>query len=82
MDEQTKDALVREIREAVDTALKPFYIDREEHYQHHKFIGKLMDLVDKTAGGACATVAKILVTAVFALLLFGIVFWGKTHILK
>lgn len=75
--DELKDAVRGAVKEAVDEALKPFYIERETHYQHHEFLGKFIDLSNTVLNSGCAAAAKIVIGAMFALLLFGFIMWGK-----
>ena len=68
------------VKDAIDDRLGEFFIEREKHYQHHQFIESVIGLSNKIKGTACKAVTNLLIAALFALLLFGVVLWGRHQI--
>lgn len=73
--QELKDAL----KEVLDEEIKPFYVDREIHYQHHQFIDGLIEWSSKFKNSFFSTIAKGFAIVIFSLMLLGFIFWGKGH---
>ena len=75
------DAIKAAVREAIQEDRKDFYIDREEHYQHHQFIKGVKAGVE----GCQSIIGKVtlvsVVGGVITVLVIGFVSWIK-NILK
>lgn len=75
----TKDELKAAIKEALDEEIKPFYIDRERHYQDHQFLESLQNWVGSIGSATLKTLISTVVAGLLILLLLGFVFWGKKN---
>jgi len=71
------------IERAMDKVLKKnlgeFFIEREKHYQHHKFLEDFIAWTEECKKTVTRTVARCLVMALIGLIVMGFVFWGSTH---
>lgn len=76
--EITKETIKAAVVEALKEEIKPFYIERETHYQDHLFIKELREWLDSIKSTAWKTIAKIVITGIIGLLILGFIFWGKT----
>lgn len=56
---------------AIDIKLGQFYIDRETHWEDHKFISDLRKMFDVGKAEMCKTVVKWMVTILIGLLVTG-----------
>lgn len=74
-----KDEIKNALKEVLDEEIKPFYVDREIHYQHHEFVRELMDWSSKFKNSFFSTIAKGFAIVIFVLMLLGFIFWGKGH---
>ncbi len=74
-----KDIIKQAVKEVLDEEIKPFFVDRERHYIHHQFIEELISISSILKGTVCGTIAKTLTATVFALLVLGIILWGKRY---
>ena len=73
--------LIKEaVAEAIDEKLGSFYIDRETHFQHHRFLEDMIGWMDETKGVVLRTVVRIIVYGLLGLLVLGFVLWGRTHL--
>lgn len=80
MDERQIHAIVKAaIKETFDEEIKPFYIDRERHYQDHLFITDMREWISSIHNTTTKTIVGILITAGLSLLVLGFIFWGKNH---
>lgn len=66
---------------AIEEDRAKFYVDAEEHYNHHQFIEKAMSFLDKTAGTAWGAFIRIILFGLITALVLGLVtFVGKEAI--
>lgn len=69
------------IRDVMREEMKAFYIDREEHYQHHQFVKNLKSGVESCQ----SIVGKVTLSAIIAgaiiLLIAGIGGWVKKMVM-
>jgi len=72
-----QDEIKQAMREVMREEMEAFYIDREEHYQHHQFIKNLKSGVE----GCQSIIGKVTLTAfiggIIAVLVIGIAGWIK-----
>jgi len=81
MDKTDRDELKGIITEVLQTDLiKPYYVDREQHYQDHLFIKAFKDWCDTTKQNIWKTFIRIVVTGAIILIVLGFIFWGKGHL--
>lgn len=76
MSEEHIQAIKRAVSEAMQEQMKDFYIEREKHYQHHQFIGELIEWSKSWKSTAMKAIANTIVMAAIALLLAGYIAWG------
>jgi hypothetical protein len=69
-----RDAIKEAVREAFQDELKAFYIDREIHYNHHKFLGDWIEWVNQCKSVALKTVVGFFVITVVGLMIAGFMF--------
>ena len=69
-----RDAIKEAVREAFQDELKAFYIDREIHYNHHKFIGDWIQWVEQCKSTAMKAVVGFFVFAAIGLMIAGFAF--------
>lgn len=74
--EELKDA----IKEVLHAEIKPFYIEREMHYQDHQFIKEVREFIGSIKSTTSRTVVGIVVTALIGLVVLGFILWSKKHI--
>lgn len=67
----TKEELRIAVGEAIEDKLKDFWVDREQHYAHHKFIDKWMKWSDEAEKTVWATIVKTVVLFVLGLIALG-----------
>lgn len=77
MTDQEITKVAEKVRDAISAEIKPFYIDRETHYQHHQFIKSFMGWMGKTQGIVLKTVVTVFVLGIIGLVVLGFIFWGK-----
>ena len=75
----TKDELKSAVGEAIDEKLSQFWVDRELHYEHHKFIDKWMKWSDDASKTVWHTIIKAIILAVLGLIAIGVVLKFKGH---
>lgn len=74
-------ALIKEaVKEALKEELGQFYIQREEHYQHHLFIAQMIKWSENIKFKILGVIIKAIVIGIIALIVGGFIFWGKSHI--
>jgi hypothetical protein len=59
------------VKAALEDKLKPFYIEREEHFKHHEFIREWMDWTNQCKSIILKTVLGTLAVAALALMMIG-----------
>lgn len=67
--------LVKGLVKANKESLKEFYVDREVHYQHHEFLGRLIKSLDAASSLIGRTVLVAFIIGVMGLIALG--FWTK-----
>lgn len=75
-----KEKLKEAMREVLQEEIKPFYIDRETHYNHHQFINELIDWSGKIKGTICKTLTTAITTGIIGLIVLGFILWGRKNI--
>lgn len=74
------EAVKNAMREVMQEEMKAFYIDREEHYQHHQFLKGLKKGVE----GCQSIVGKIslvtLIGGLVTVIILGIVSWIRKSV--
>ena len=68
------------IRETFREEMKPFYIERETHYQDHQFVKEFRVFFEGVRGSVIKTVVGITITVIVGLIALGFIFWSKKHI--
>lgn len=76
--EITKEMIKAAVVEALQEEIKPFYIEREAHYQDHLFVKELREWLNSSKSTIWKTTIKIGITGLIGLLILGFIFWGKT----
>jgi len=76
----SRDEIKAAVKEALSEEIAPLYVDRETHYEDHKFIKGLRELLQDTKGTIWGAFLRIMVYGVLVLLLGGLAWWGSTHI--
>lgn len=71
------DAIKQAVKDAMKEEMKDFYIDREEHYQHHMFIKSFKGGVE-----ACqSTIGKValssIIVGILTVMVIGFIGWAK-----
>lgn len=69
-----KDEMKEALREVMQEELKQFYVDRETHYLHHRFITDWMSWLDACKSTVTKAVVGLLVTAALGLMVIGFYF--------
>lgn len=69
-----REAIKEAVREAFQDELKEFYVDRETHYNHHKFIGEWINWVDQCKPTVLKAVVGFLVLTAIGLMTVGFIF--------
>jgi len=69
-----RDAIKEAVKEALGEELKAFYIDRETHYQHHKFIADMVKLSEQCKNVVIKTLVGALVLGALGLMIVGMAF--------
>ncbi len=67
------------IAEALNEEIKPFFVEREQHYQDHCFIKSFREWCDDTKSTIWTIVLKGVVGIVGILLIAGFIYYLKTH---
>jgi len=80
MDETSRNEMKALVKEAMDDKLRDFWVDREEHYQHHKFIAEFIQWLETCKSTITKTVVRGIVLTIIGLIILGFIFWGKTNI--
>ena len=74
------DTIKQAVREAMQEEMKDFFIDREEHYQHHQFIKGLKTGIE----GCQSLVGRItlitIIGGVATVLVLGFVSWIRKQV--
>lgn len=65
------------VRDVMQEEMKAFYIDREEHYQHHQFIKGLKTGVDSCQSLIGRVSLITVIGGVAVVLILGVVAWIK-----
>ena len=76
-----KHEIKQAIKEAFDEEIKPFYVDREEHYQDHMFIKELRGFLDNIKNTTVKVAVKTVVVAIIGACLIGFIcfIWSKEY---
>lgn len=74
-----KEIIKEAIKEALKEELGSFFIEREEHYQHHLWISQMIKWSDSIKSKVIGTVVKLFVTGIIVLVVMGFILWGKSH---
>lgn len=67
----TKDELKSAVGEAIDEKLSQFWVDRETHYEHHKFIGSWIAWFEDANKTIWRTVIRAFVIFIIGLIALG-----------
>lgn len=59
------------VKEALQEELKDFYIDRETHYEQHKFIEEMMRYTEQCKGVVLKTIVTTIMGGAIALMIIG-----------
>ncbi len=65
--------------EALQDEIKPFFVDREQHYQDHCFIKSFREWCNETKSTFWKAILRGVVVAAGILLISGFIYWLKTH---
>lgn len=75
--EELRNIVKEAVKEEMDREIKPFYVDREQHYKDHQFLQGLQEYVDGIASTALKTVVKSVISGLIILLLLGFGLWVR-----
>lgn len=64
-------AVTEGVKAALEGELKPFYIDRKEHYEQHQFLSELMKWTEQCKSIVLKTVVSTVVLIVIGLMAAG-----------
>ena len=67
------------IVEALNDEIKPFFVDREQHYNDHCFIKSFREWCDETKSQLWKTIIKGIAAIFGVLLIGGFIYWFSTH---
>lgn len=76
-----KEAIKEAMRDVMREEMKAFYIDREEHYQHHQFIKGLKSGVDSCQSIIGKVTLTGIIGGVIIVMLIGVVQWFKKAVI-
>ncbi len=65
------------VKEAIKEELAPLFVEREQHYLDHQFIGSVRKFNDRVKGEACKTATHITMIAAASLIVWGLIHWIK-----
>ncbi len=77
--EFSREELKAILTEALQDEIKPFFVEREQHYQDHCFIKSFREWCNETKSTFWKAILKGVVLAVGILLVSGFIYWLKTH---
>lgn len=70
------DLLKKAVSEAMQEEMKPFYVERETHYQHHEFISKLIRWSENCQSSCLKFMANVILAGIVGLIALGFIAWG------
>lgn len=76
----TKEEIKEAVSEVLQEKLGDFFIERQKHFEHHQFIGELMNTAGNVKGTACKTVTIAGITGLLTILILGFIAWIKQHL--
>lgn len=79
MTEEDKEDIKTIVREANKEQMADFYVEREQHYQHHEFIKRLMDWSDRISNTAVRSIVHAIIIFILGLILLGFFVYGGKH---
>ena len=77
MDQETIKAALRDV---MREEMQSFYVEREEHYQHHQFIRELKGGIDSCQSIVRKVTITTIIGGVIVVLVLGVVQWIKNAI--
>lgn len=80
MSDEEKKIIKEAVKEALQEEIKPFYIEREQHYQDHQFITSLRKWCEDTKSTIWRTILRVVVMALLGLMVMGFILWGYKNI--
>ena len=80
----TTDEMIEAAKQGAKEALaedrRDFYVEPEEHYNHHQFVEKAITFLDKTTGTIWGTVIRAVVMVLLAAIVIGAITMGWKHV--
>jgi hypothetical protein len=70
-EEEIEATVSKAVAATIDRKLGQFYIDRETHWEDHKFISELRKMFDVGKAEMCKTVVKWTVSVLLGLIMLG-----------
>ncbi len=77
--EMNREELKAIVAEALNDEIKPFFIEREQHYQDHCFIKSFREWCDETKSTAWKMILRGLMGILGLLLIGGFIYYIRTH---
>lgn len=77
-----KDVARKGAQEAVRVELGDFKVEKQKHYDDHKFLTELREWVDSIQSTFWKTIAKAVATGIVLLLILGFAKWGGLNLSK
>ena len=75
----TRDEVKSAVAEAIDEKLSQFWVDRELHFEHHKFIDRWMKWSDDASKTIWRTIIKAVIITILSLIALGALFRLGIH---
>lgn len=63
------------VQKVIDAKFNPLWVDRETHYNDHKFLGSIRDRVGKVVTVSCNVLVYAICGAILTLLGLGLKVW-------
>lgn len=67
------------IKRSIEHELGSYKVPKEQHYQDHLWLQKMIRWQDTIQNGFCKSVINIFVSVIFLIFLLGFIFWGKIN---
>ena len=77
-EEKLEEIISSSVQKVIDNKFNPLWVDRETHYNDHKFLGTIRNRVGKIITVGCNVVAIAILGAILTILGLGVKVWlGK-----
>lgn len=71
----TPDEIKIAVKDAIDERMSEFFVDREVHYKHHEFVGRMISWTDNISSALVSSIVKAVVGIILILLGLGVAVW-------